>query len=327
MNQKILDDYIRLEHSVTDLAKIVNVNWCMGNTCNFACSYCPSGLHDGSVSWYELQSVLNFCEQIIQHYKTTIYFEFTGGEVTLWKHFPDLCRFLRANGCKVGFISNSSRTLRWWSDILPNVDHVCLSYHPEAGDKEHFRSVAALTSEHFRTHLNIMMVPDRFDELYEFAQQLSTIKNVSMALQPLLVDFGETVFPYDEDQKHKLDNQYELVSKHVVHDKQFETYRGAMAMVNSAGKRVVMAPQKFISQQRNSWQGWHCYAGLENIIVDMDGSVYRGWCKVGDSIGNVLDAKLNLPIEPIICTKARCHCNFDIMCTKERIPDPIMATV
>ena len=318
MIQDMLDTYVRLEHGNPELANIVNVNWCMGNTCNFACTYCPPGLHNGTMGWYDFPAVMRFCDQITAHYNSTIYFEFTGGEVTLWKHFPELCQFLKSRGCKVGFISNSSRTMRWWQDILPHVDHVCLSFHPEAGDKDHYRQVAQLTSQHFRTHLNVMMLPDRFDELWDFAAELSDIKNVSMALQPLLVDFGESVYPYTEDQQQRLDNQYELISKNIVHDRKFENYRGAMAMVNADGKRAVYAAHKFISTNNNGWQGWDCWAGLENIIVDMDGKLYRGWCKEGGSIGHVLDDRLNLPTAPVRCGKHRCHCNFDIMCTKAK---------
>jgi len=319
MDDAIFENYTRLEHANLDLARIVNVNWCMGNTCNFACSYCPTSLHDGSCGWYDYEAVLRFCDKIITHYAgNTVYFEFTGGEVTLWKHFPDLCKWLKARGHKVGFISNSSRTMRWWEDICPHVDHVCLSFHPEQGDKAHFLEVARLTSQHFRTHVNFMMLPDRFDELYQFAEQLAEISNISMALQPLLVDFGERVYPYTEDQHHRIDQQYELISKRIKHDRKFETYRGAMAMVTPEGKRTVIAPQKFISMQRNDWQGWQCYAGLENIIVDMDGKIFRGWCRVGGSIGHVLDADLALPTQTVTCDKARCHCNFDIMCTKEK---------
>lgn len=321
MTSEIFDKYTRLEHANLDHADIVNVNWCMGNTCNFACSYCPPSLHSGSLGWFEYEKVLKFCDLVINHYNgKKIYFEFTGGEVTLWKHFPDLCKYLKQNeNVRVGFISNASRTMRWWNDIIPFVDHACLSFHPEFGNKDHFTEVVKLTSQHFRTHVNVMMKPDSFNDLYEFALKISKIKNISMALQPLLKDFSEEVFPYDQFQQHILDNQHALVSKHIVYDKTFESYRGAMAMVTPGGTRVVSAPQRFIGTQRNSWFGWKCWAGLEQIVVDMNGAILRGWCRVGGNIGNILDENLNLPTTPVLCDKQKCHCNFDIMCTKEKV--------
>jgi hypothetical protein len=50
----------------------------------------------------------------------------------------------------------------------------------------------------------------------------------------------------------------------------------------------------------------------------MDGVVYRGWCKAGGEIGKITDANLNLPTQPIRCPKNNCHCNLDIMATKEK---------
>ena len=56
---------------------------------------------------------------------------------------------------------------------------------------------------------------------------------------------------------------------------------------------------------------------LEQIIVDFDGSVWRGWCRVGGSFGNIKDPQnVNFPKLPVHCNKSYCHCNFDIMCKK-----------
>lgn len=319
MNPEILDQYTRLEHGNPEHANIVNVNWCMGNTCNFECSYCPKDLHDGSIGWYDFEKVKAFCDRVMAHYAgRLVYFEFTGGEVTLWKHFPELCKYLKSQGAAVGFISNSSRTMRWWESILPDVDHVCLSFHPEFGNKDHFLEVVKLTSQQIRTHTNIMMKPEQFNDLYEFATKIAKIKNISMALQPLLKDFSEEMLPYDPQQQHILDNQYELITKHIVHDKVYPYYRGAMTMVAPNGNRTTLASHRFISLDRNAWSGWNCWAGLEQIIVDKDGSIWRGWCRVGGMIGHVLRENLKLPDAPVLCNKQRCHCNFDIMCTKEK---------
>ena len=32
----------------TDPERAVQIQWSMGNTCNFSCEYCPPVLHDGS---------------------------------------------------------------------------------------------------------------------------------------------------------------------------------------------------------------------------------------------------------------------------------------
>jgi len=81
---------------------------------------------------------------------------------------------------------------------------------------------------------------------------------------------------------------------------------------------INVSPHRFLSEGANDWSGWNCYAGAEQIIVDLGGDVYRGWCRVGGKIGNIFE-NFEIPKTPILCDKTMCHCNFDIMCTKERV--------
>ena len=313
-------DYVKLIHENINHDKYVVVNWCMGNTCNFACSYCPTGLHDGTVGWYELENVKNFCANVINHYAPkTVYFEFTGGEVTLWKHFIDLCKFLKEHGAEVGLISNGSRTLRYWGDLKPHIDHVCTSYHPEFSNEEQFLDFIRFLNKDIRVHANIMMSPEKFDECFEVALKVKDIPNISMAMQPLIVDFGTELYEYNEYQQDILERQYHLTGAHIVRNKNFESYRSAMSLIDANGNNIGnWAPHRFISKDLNSWLGWKCSAGTEQIVVNMDGTIYRGWCKVGGCLGHIDDTPLTLPTEQVVCDKEFCHCNFDIMSSKSK---------
>ena len=312
--------YIRLEHFNPTHNDWFVVNWCLGNTCNYECSYCPAALHDGSKRWPEPNTIKKFIMKVKNHYfHKNIYFEFTGGEVTMYKHFIDICKFCSDIDIKVGLISNGSRTLRYWEENKQYFDHVCLSFHPEHADENHFNSVVKCLNNDVRTHVNIMMSPEKFDYCYAVANKIKNLGNISMALQPLIHDFGDTLFNYDEFQKKIFDKQHELISKHIKFSKSFDYYRGAMKMVDSTGESMVSSAHRFISDKTNDWSGWQCYAGVEQLIVDMDGSIYRGWCKEDGKIGNIEDSNLSLPMNPVICSKKMCHCNFDIMSTKEKI--------
>ena len=138
-----------------------------------------------------------------------------------------------------------------------------------------------------------------------------------MALQPLIHDFGEVLYDYTDFQKRIFDKQHELVSKHIKFTKTFDYYRGAMRVIYPDGTSAVSSAHRFISEKANDWSGWKCYSGVEQLIVDMDGTIWRGWCKEGGLIGQISDDNLSLPTESIICSKTMCHCNFDIMSTKE----------
>jgi MoaA/NifB/PqqE/SkfB family radical SAM enzyme len=312
--------YIRLEHSKEDHNNWFVVNWCLGNTCNFECSYCPAALHDGSLKWPDPSVIKNFIARVKDHYfHKNIYFEFTGGEVTLYKHFTEICQYCNDLGIKVGLISNGSRTVRWWEENKHFFDHVCLSFHPEFADEKHFIEVVKVLNNDVRTHVNIMMSPDKFDHCYAVANKIKNLGNISMALQPLIHDFGDTLYDYNDFQKKIFDKQHELISKHIKFTKTFEYYRGAMKVVYPDGTSQVSSAHRFIGLKANDWSGWNCYAGVEQLIVDMDGAIFRGWCKEGGPIGKIDDVEINLPTDPIVCSKTMCHCNFDIMSTKEQI--------
>jgi MoaA/NifB/PqqE/SkfB family radical SAM enzyme len=311
--------YYKLVHSNPAHEDWFVVNWCLGNTCNFSCSYCPSHLHDGSKPWPTLENIKAFITKTVeQTYPRKVYFEFTGGEVTLYKHFIEICQHCTDLGAKVGLISNGSRTLRWWEENKKYFDHVCLSFHPQFADADHFIEVVKLLHEDIRTHVNIMMDPDMFDYCYAIANKIKNLGNLSMALQPLIHDFGDTLYDYTPSQKNIFDKQHELITRHIKFTKSFDYYRGAMRLLYNDGTSEISSAHRFISFKTNDWSGWKCYTGVEQVVVDMDGSIWRGWCRVGGLIGNIIDKELVIPTEPIICNKTMCHCNFDIMSTKEK---------
>lgn len=309
---------IKLIHSNHEHNNWFVVNWCLGNTCNFKCSYCPSGLHDGSKRWPELETIKKFIVKLKQQHKDkNLYFEFTGGEVTLYKSFTELCKFCNEQEIKIGIITNGSRTIRFWEEHKEYLDHVCISFHPEFSNVDHFLNVIELLHDSSRVHVNVMMSPEKFDLCYSVADRVKNIDNISMALQPLIVDFGDTLYNYTEQQLDVFNRQHELFSKKIKFTKRMQYYRGAMKEFYQDGTSIVKSAHKFIADKTNDWSGWKCYAGVEQLIVDMDGRIYRGWCKVGGAIGHIDDDRL-LPVEPIVCNKTMCHCNFDIMSTKEK---------
>ena len=162
-----------------------------------------------------------------------------------------------------------------------------------------------------------MMSPEKFDDCYALAERAVKLTNISLALQPLIHDFGDTLYDYTDEQKKVFDQQYALVGHKIRHTKRQAVYRGSMRTVGEESQ--VLSAHSFIANSTNNWFGWDCYAGVEQLIVDMDGSIHRGWCKVGGKIGYIWDENLVLPTAPVKCNKIMCHCNYDIMSTKEKV--------
>lgn len=64
------------------------------------------------------------------------------------------------------------------------------------------------------------------------------------------------------------------------------------------------------------WQGWHCQAGSERILIDKDFMVYSGECK-NDCLGSALDG-IGL-LSGTMCRQATCTgCTDDLMVSKHR---------
>lgn len=313
--------YNILDHHHSEARDWVVVNWNLGNMCNYSCSYCPSILNDGSFGWNDLDVVKKFIDRVAEHYAPRkVYFEFTGGEVTLWKDFVKCAEYIKSIGHDIGFISNASRTIRWWEKNKELFDHVCLSFHPEHADADHFFEVVSIMSNYCRTHVNVMGHTDKdmFDKGVALSERLTSIENISMAFQPLVIDFGEVPYSYTDEQQKIFDDQYKLFGSKVKHTKQFKLYRGSMDMYDTVNDlKQNSSAHRFIAENKNNWKGWDCWAGVEQIIVDFDGSVWRGWCRVGGSVGSIqFPDRIDFPVEAIRCNKSYCHCNFDIMCKK-----------
>ncbi len=318
-----MNTYDKLIHFAPSSKEYTVVNWCIGNTCNYSCTYCPDNLHDGSFGWFDYDEVEHFCNRVINHFEDKkLYFEFTGGEVTMWRHFPKLAEFLKDNGADVGLISNGSRTVRWWKEHKKLFDNVSISYHPEQADLEHLVEVFTEIRRDLKTHCNVMMHPKKelFDKGVKLANNVVRLSDITLALQPLIVGFQTELYEYTDEQMEIIDNQVKLFCNRIRYSKEWPIYRGPMVAVNSKTDQKDYIPTHvLISRGLNNWEGWKCYAGVEQIIVDLDGRVWRGWCKVGKQLGWIQRGRrLVFPKDPIICTKDFCHCNFDIMCTKEK---------
>ena len=267
--------YNILDHHHDEVKNWTVVNWNLGNMCNYSCSYCPTSLHDGSYGWNDYNIIKKFIDTTMSHYASKkIYFEFTGGEVTLWKDFIKIVEYIKLSGHDVGFISNASRTFRWWDKNKNKFDHICLSFHAETADVDHFLKVVELMSSHVKTHVNIMMhyEQNKWNICQDLAEKVIHIKNISLALQPLIIDFGNILYDYNANQIEYIDKQWTNLASKIKYDKKFKLYRGSMEMIDTVNDLVeISSAHRFINNKTNNWYGWKCWAGLEQIVIGLDG--------------------------------------------------------
>lgn len=65
----------------------------------------------------------------------------------------------------------------------------------------------------------------------------------------------------------------------------------------------------------NRFEGWECWAGVQQISISNTGDVYRAICKVGGKLGNIYTG-FEMPQDTIICNKPDCVCAADVQISK-----------
>jgi len=69
--------------------------------------------------------------------------------------------------------------------------------------------------------------------------------------------------------------------------------------------------------KQNNYEGWLCWAGVKHLKISPNGDIYIGSCHVGGKRGNIFDRdSIDLPVEPIRCSKWRCTDNTDLKVPK-----------
>ncbi len=306
-------DYTALKHEKIISREYVTVQWTLFNICNFSCSYCIPSLNDGSIPGVDSLFVIRFLYRLMKsHPDQKFYFEFTGGEITHHRDFSLIFPFLKEHGASTGILSNGSKSLKWWEENVHFLDNVSLSFHQEQGDQEKFFEVANFLDSKVTLSVNVIMNPIHFEKLHLFAMKLAN-SGLRVQLQPVFKNISGPILTYTEEQKAVLLHPG-FPPPHGQGPENF--YRGTMVKVLPDGTETIADPTDLIKTNQNSWTGWTCMAGVENLSIDMGGRIFRGICREGGLIGSVYDPSFTMPSEGIVCHKATCHCGFDIMCSK-----------
>jgi len=73
-------------------------------------------------------------------------------------------------------------------------------------------------------------------------------------------------------------------------------------------------PQLLMKKKENTFLGWDCAIGNNNMRIDHD-VIYRGVCEVGGS-RSLNDTKIGFTDDYITCTSSQCFCGTDMIATK-----------
>ena len=92
----------------------------------------------------------------------------------------------------------------------------------------------------------------------------------------------------------------------------------SISLVNYEGDSLGLSVEEAMIKQYNSWKGWKCSAGVENIFIDADGMLHVAACKVGGKKGNIFEDTWDLNEEWVTCPAKWCMCGQDMQIRKVR---------
>jgi organic radical activating enzyme len=305
---------IFIGHATSEREGLLFIDWSLNNNCNYRCSYCPSHLHNGEIKGPELKQIERLIEQIANiSTKPWKHFQFTGGEPTAYKYLESALSLVKMKGFSTGLISNGSKPREWWREHKELLNEVTLTFHVEMADMKKFISVIAEIHEQVNTHINVTMLPSRFDESSNFANHIAReFRNISISLKPLFVDFKTSLYPYSQEQKEYL-KTYEWPNRNPPTNKRA---KGHMLVKYQDGSTQKIGASRIVAHGLNNFQKWECDIGLELICIYASGEIYRGICREGGQIGSINDGIQSPPQNPVICTKTVCKCLADISVSK-----------
>ena len=326
----------------TDPERAVQIQWSMGNTCNFSCDYCPSILHDGSKPWLTTERYIEVVDKISEHYKAQnrfMHWELLGGEVTTIPDFEDVIKRIHHYNSSVTIYTNGSRTTRWWDEAKDYLTGVVITYHPLTMDEQHLYDVVGTLKDNLILDINIAGIGGQIEQLGKVADNLRnmfingdmqnqydvniTIKTMyNKYLGPDANHNQQTpyyeytpeeikimqrpgVLPNPNRQRHSDPND----------SMEHPRFWSTEFMYEDAPPKYVQSHQ-IINEGLNKFKGMKCELGFDSINIDMNGEVISSWCGA-KNFGNItqLDS-WDIPKEETRCPFEFCNNLNDISISK-----------
>jgi organic radical activating enzyme len=309
MNNKIP---IKIERVKENNFKVVE--WKLGNTCNYDCSFCEDIIKDGSEYWLDIDVYKNVCEQLMNAAESEnkkIIFQFTGGEPTLYPKLIELLEFIKTKKHHVNLISNGARTIRWWQEIADKelIDYLFITAHTEQNcDIDHIINVTELFIDKPTFVLvQFTTLPKYFDAVLQ--NYYKVLENSCCKVTMKLINSNSNSY-YTEEQLN-------IIVKHMLTaTKRYSLKKQPNFNLNSKIKITFSDStteedfaDALIAKNVTNFFGWKCSIGVDylNIIYD---KVYRGQCRQGGVIQNIYEP-IKFQNSYITCFKHKCDCATD----------------
>lgn len=92
----------------------------------------------------------------------------------------------------------------------------------------------------------------------------------------------------------------------------------SILLSHADGTGTAYSPEELMTLRINSWPGWRCSAGYDNIHVRPDGNVFPATCDFAANYGNVYSGSLSFAKTWLTCNVKWCMCGSDMRLRKAK---------
>lgn len=288
----------------------IKVEWNLGKRCNLDCAYCPEYIHDNHSEHTDID-ILKRTVEVLNALDKPVRLSLTGGEPSVHPCIDELLEAINVsqNITWLSMTTNATRPARWYASQQHIVDQYVFSLHFEKDWERLLDNI--LNYEIIRT--NQVLV-----HIMAHHKYMEPVKSAKYNFQLIEI-------PYVIRRIRWTEGNHDLFDDMRYHPNDLDWIKEATATVDPnciVDNTAHIHANDVIKLKMNNFKGWTCNAGLESLMINWDGEVYRATCRVGNSLGNVYNGDFNIPTAPITCTRNWCTCEADIPLTKEDVRSP-----
>jgi organic radical activating enzyme len=295
---------------------LFSVSWSLGRFCNYKCSYCWPYARSDILDYQELEIYKKTIEEIKRQARSNgfdkFHFSFSGGEPTAYKHFGELIEYYSNDNealyQSLHMTTNLSPGSKWWSRFIEETSNlqrrsITASYHDEFAKEQEFgdKCLQLMNSGVYVT-INQVMVPDRFDELYERLERFAD-RGINVTLKPQSNPSATSIVDgYTEEQINIMQSEFH---QHWQGDEISQ-----IALYDSDGIEYFFdQAERFNAFGFNKFKGWICNAGYQSVII-RGTEVKRSYSCHDQPLGNILTG-FDLFDQPRQCITLSCVSSAD----------------
>ncbi len=295
---------------------LFSTSWILGRFCNYKCSYCWPYARTDIPDHQSLEVYKNAVDEIKRQARQNSFNEFhwsfSGGEPTAYKQLLDLIKHLD-DGAQTPYQSvhmttNLSPGIKWWKNWVETTSvlqrrSITASFHDEFAKEQEFGDkILYLMDNGVHVTINQVMVPEKFNELYERLQRFAT-RGINVTLKPQSDPTASSIVSgYTDAMVQTMRTGFPQ------HANGEETYQIALYEQDGT-EHLFDQAERFNAFGFNKFTHWACNSGYQSVII-RGNEVKRSYSCHDQPLGT-LNEGFNLFTQPKECITPSCVSSAD----------------